>query len=74
MDPDANWAEQLRLRESFTATLNAGGSVADVDFARLTELENALNDWVSRGGNEPKGWANLPGRLRARPPQDDDES
>lgn len=54
MDPDANLAEQMRLRKQ----LRNGTADAD-DIARLNELRDALSDWISAGGFPPKAWLNL---------------
>lgn len=52
MDPDANYAEQQRIR----ARLRSGKAMAG-DSARLADLREALAHWVSRGGAHPKAWS-----------------
>ena len=51
MDPDANWAEQEEIRARLKIKrANAG------DKARLRELEDALSEWINKGGFEPSAW------------------
>lgn len=55
MDPDANWQEQEEIR----AWIAKGGyykSELREKKERLRELEEALNEWMSKGGFAPEGW------------------
>lgn len=51
MDPDANLAEQKRLR-----ALRRRQGLGPDDRQRLAELVQALNEWIQRGGFPPKDW------------------
>jgi hypothetical protein len=52
MDPNANLAEQRRIRVRVFA-----GKGTDADLDRLTELTQALDEWISNGGFLPDAWA-----------------
>ncbi len=57
MDPNANLKEQRELAEfilSHNITLTDDVDKAD----RLAELVLALDEWISKGGFLPAGWAN----------------
>lgn len=54
MDPNANLQEQHRL-----LTVTGGGGRA-----RLRELREALDQWISRGGAHPV-WADYPDTTRS---------
>ena len=56
MDPDANLAEQRRLRKKMQAQFDAGANPNWMDVQRLVELVAALDDWISKGGSLPKAW------------------
>jgi len=49
MDPNANWAEQVRI----LTRVNRG---EDADLERLEDLRLALSEWVARGGFFPRSW------------------
>ncbi len=52
MDPDANLKEQRDLLRKFRKRnrLTAG------EAARLAELVDSLDEWISRGGFLPEAW------------------
>jgi hypothetical protein len=56
VDPDANLAEQRRLREKMQAQFAAGANPNWMDVQRLLELVEALDDWIRKGGALPKDW------------------
>jgi hypothetical protein len=49
MDPDANWAEQERIKAAIKA-----GSADSHDRSRLRDLQGALREWLRGGGFAPK--------------------
>jgi hypothetical protein len=51
MDPNANLAEQRRIRSRIIA-----GEELDGDAQRLADLVEALDNWISRGGFLPRDW------------------
>ncbi len=52
MDPEANLAEQRELRRRILSSEVFDAS----DAARLAELSEAMDEWLSRGGFLPKDW------------------
>ncbi len=53
MDPNANLAEQRRII-SYADKL---GRITGVEAARLVELMQALDMWITSGGCLPNAWA-----------------
>ena len=51
MDPNANWAETIRLARDILNDPDA-----DADAARLAELVEALDGWISKGGYLPSAF------------------
>lgn len=51
MDPDANWAEQQRIRRRIREKTTTKG-----DLARLRDLQEALNEWIAKGNARPRAW------------------
>ena len=51
MDPNANWAETIRLAHDILNDPDA-----DTDAARLAELVEALDGWISKGGYLPSAF------------------
>ncbi len=51
MDPNANLAEQRRIRNAIRI-----GQYTRNDVDRLAELIEALDEWISRGGFLPEAW------------------
>ncbi len=56
MDPTANLAEQRRIVARFIDGPADGHETASSDHARLCELVEALDEWLSRGGFLPDQW------------------
>lgn len=52
-DPNATLAEIRQLNEDHAAH----GELGDVDTARLVELVESLDDWLSGTGSLPDAWA-----------------
>ena len=50
MDPDANVKEQNAIQNKMRE-----GTADAADLARLIELQQALNEWRSKGGFPPRG-------------------
>jgi hypothetical protein len=51
MDPNANLAEQRRITARFNEGLQEDG-----DAERLSDLVQALDEWMSNGGFPPEAW------------------
>lgn len=51
MDPDANLAEQIEI-----VKLAQHGAATLADFERLTDLVEALDQWIVGGGFLPERW------------------
>lgn len=49
MDPEANYKEQQRIRERIRTRTTIPG-----DYGRLSDLREALNNWVRHGGYDPR--------------------
>lgn len=56
MDPNANLAEQLRLAQLIRDCDDNSCSLCGQRGARLAELVEALNEWISKGGFLPFAW------------------
>lgn len=64
MDPDASLAEQRTLRKKFIAAFDACDPdtgdwttpIDPIDAYRLAELQEALDEWIARGGRLPAAW------------------
>jgi hypothetical protein len=54
MDPEACWAELVRLAKQCTENLESDEVFADAD--RMSELVLALDGWLERGGFAPAAW------------------
>jgi hypothetical protein len=52
MDPNANLAEQRRI----VTRVIAGDDSDAAHLARLADLVQALDEWISRGGFLPDAW------------------
>jgi len=57
MDPTANLEEQRRLSASILKSYDLDSTVDVVDAARLSELVQALDEWMSLRGSIPNQWA-----------------
>jgi len=51
MDPNANLAEQRRLVDRINS-----GKASKGDLARLADLVDSLDAWLSKGGFLPTAW------------------
>lgn len=58
MDPNANLEETRRLTARILADFDAERPVCSADAARLADLAQALDEWISRGGFLPVEWRN----------------
>ena len=59
MDPDANLAEQRRIiarMNQHSMTVSCACTKCVDDGARLAELVQALDEWLTRGGFLPPSW------------------
>ena len=59
MDPDANIAEQQRIANEIIVRADADETVGEAIFLRalrLSELVQALDEWIRRGGALPQRW------------------
>jgi hypothetical protein len=57
MDPDANLKEQRELVRHMLRKIDEENEVpGPSNIARLCELVDALDGWMSKGGFAPKAW------------------
>jgi len=56
MDPNANLKELLELAQEIREAYDADETISEADSARLAELVEALDGWLSKGGFLPGKW------------------
>jgi len=54
MDPNANWERQQEIEEELKGCLTPRERSALRE--ELADLQDALNEWLARGGFKPKGY------------------
>jgi hypothetical protein len=57
MDPNANLKEMLELAQEIREAYDADETISETDSARLAELVEALDGWLSNKGFLPGRWS-----------------